>query len=57
MYIYILAKSKNPFLFFFFFMFVFITGVGIFLPIEFGVRICFDMYFWGFCGVLKVAMA
>ena len=56
MYIYILAKSKNP-VFFFFFMFVFITGVGIFLPIEFGVRICSDMYFWGFCGVLKVAMA
>jgi hypothetical protein len=38
-------------------MFVFITGVGIFLPIEFGMRICSDMYFWGFCGVLKVAMA
>lgn len=38
-------------------MFVFVTGVGIPPPVEFGVRICSDMHFWGSCGVLKVAMA
>ena len=38
-------------------MLVFVTGVGIPPPVEFGVRICSDMHFWGSCGVLKVAMA
>ena len=38
-------------------MFVFVTGVGIPPPVEFGVRICSDMHFWGSCGVLKLAMA
>jgi len=38
-------------------MFVFVTGVWIPPPVEFGVRICSDMHFWGSCGVLKVAMA
>jgi hypothetical protein len=38
-------------------MFVFVTGVGFPSPVEFGVRICSDMHFWGSCGVLKVAMA
>ena len=38
-------------------MFVFVIGVGIPPPVEFGVRICSDMHFWGSCGVLKVAMA
>ena len=52
------AKPKNPEIQRFFKkMFVFITGVGIHPPVEFGVRICSDMHFWGSCGVLKVAMA
>ena len=38
-------------------MFVFVTGVWIPPPVEFSVRICSDMHFWGSCGVLKVAMA
>ena len=38
-------------------MFVFVIGVGIPPPVEFGVRICSDMHFWGSCGVLKLAMA